>query len=108
MRRKRKKAILSCRKWWGKGIGHAEQRFRVLGTVLRDVDPGQVAHREQQVGMVFTQQALRFLDQVIHGLAGQRCVVVVDQRIDNVFLAEFDGPRRRSVWIRVVADVASG
>ena len=26
----------------------------------------------------------------------------------GVFLAEFDGPRRRAVWIRVVADVASG
>jgi len=26
----------------------------------------------------------------------------------GVFLAEFDGPRRRTVWIRVVADVASG
>ena len=26
----------------------------------------------------------------------------------GVFLAEFDGPRRRTVWIRVVGDAASG
>jgi secondary thiamine-phosphate synthase enzyme len=26
----------------------------------------------------------------------------------GVFLAEFDGPRRRTVWIRIVSDAASG
>jgi thiamine phosphate synthase YjbQ (UPF0047 family) len=29
-------------------------------------------------------------------------------RWQGIFLAEFDGPRRRNVWVKIVEDVTSG
>jgi len=46
-------------------------------------------------------------------LGSDHFVFVQERRLQmgqwqGIFLAEFDGPRRRTVWIRVVGDVSSG